>query len=122
MLGIFIHFIVELRRHNYSINPELLKEDKPDFRETRKLQLELQAMLAESTEVLQSFEKDRDDFLSIHAELDAKVIEVLNNISVARLQFHSWARAHQALANGVKEPGEWMELAIKAGSLLSSPF
>ena len=99
-----------------------MKENKPNFAQTRKLQLALEAMLAESTQVLQSFEKDRSDYLSIHAELDAKVLEVLNNIGVARLQFHSWARAHQALANGVKEPGKWMELAIKAGSLLPSPF
>ncbi len=114
--------IVELRRENFPIDPELLEEDKPDFAQTRKLQLELQAMLAESTQVRESFDKDINDYVAVYSELDAKVIEVLNNTRIARLQFHSWARAHQALANGVKEPGKWMELAIKAGSMLPSPF
>ncbi len=114
--------IVGLRNHNFTIDPELLKADNPGFRQVRELQLELEKRLAENTQVLQSFEKDRNEYLSMYKELDAKVAEVLNNISIARLQFHSWARAHQALANGVEKPGEWMELAIKAGSLATLSF
>lgn len=111
--------IQDLRNQNFLIDPALLATDQPDYQQTRRLHLELQNMLIESTTLLQSYYQEREDYLAVRSELDKKEIEILNDITLARLQFTSWAQAHQALANGVKEPGTWMALAVQAGKLAS---
>jgi hypothetical protein len=49
-----------------------------------------------------------------YAELEREEAEVVNGLTVARLQVVVWARAHQAMADGVKDPGNWLELALQA--------
>lgn len=39
--------------------------------------------------------------------------EVLSALTVARLQIVAWTRAHQAMAQGVKDPGKFLEIALQ---------
>ena len=41
-------------------------------------------------------------------------IEILDALTIARLQIETWTKAHHALASGVKKPGDLMQLTVKA--------
>ncbi|MGI9341873.1 MAG: hypothetical protein ACR2QV_03435 [Gammaproteobacteria bacterium] len=107
-----------LREKNYVIGKILVDTDTPSQKQIDTMWRTLQEELTTNTEFGRNFDKDLDDYVATRSELDRKEAEVLADLSVARLQFVTWARAHQALANGVKEPGKWMELSIKAAQLV----
>ncbi len=78
----------------------------------------LNSELTANTQLQNEFETDIEYYTRTVDELNRKEMEVIDSLSLARLQFVTWARSHQALANGVKEPGKWMELSLKAGKIL----
>jgi hypothetical protein len=78
----------------------------------------LREALMQNTALLEQFDREIDDFKKARDELDRKEAGVLTDLALARIQFQTWARAHQALANGVKEPARWMELSLNAAGLL----
>jgi hypothetical protein len=80
----------------------------------------LNTELTDNTQLQTKFETDIDYYTRTVDELNLKEKEAIDSLSLARLQFVTWARSHQALASGVKEPGKWMELSLKAGKLLGS--
>ena len=82
----------------------------------------LRGELIQNTLLLKQLEKDIEGYEKTRDELDRKEAEVIASLGLARLQFVTWSRSHQALANGVKEPGKWMELSVKAGQLLGKAF
>lgn len=60
---------------------------------------------------------DIDSYLKTREELDAAEERIISALGVARIQFVSWTRGHQALANGVKNPGKWLEIAMEAAEV-----
>ena len=59
---------------------------------------------------------DVDGYLNAHAELERESEEVIDGLTVARMQVVAWSRAHLAMANGAKEPGRWLKVALDAAS------
>ena len=99
---------------------KLFNSDTPNEKQLKQIEVELRERISHSTSLLSEMDKDVADYKETRAELDKKETEVFEALSVARLQIATWTQAHQALANGVKDPGEWMELSIKAAKLVSS--
>jgi hypothetical protein len=83
-----------------------------------KLYTALRVELADNTEMIGQLALDKSDYRETLAELDRQEAKILAELSVARLQFATWARAHQALATGVKHPAAWMELSVAAAKKL----
>jgi hypothetical protein len=84
-----------------------------------KLYTALRVELADNTEMIGQLALDKSDYRETLVELDRQEAKILAELSVARLQFATWARAHQALATGVKQPAAWMDLSVKAAKLLT---
>jgi len=57
---------------------------------------------------------DVDSYLIIRAELEREEAEVLADLNIARAQIAGWSQAHQAMANGAKEPGKWLKVVTDA--------
>lgn len=51
---------------------------------------------------------DRDDYIATVAELEREEKEILESLDLALRQVVAWVRAHEALANGVRDPGKWL--------------
>ena len=100
------------------VNPSLLPKGDFTAKDIDAIDKTLRDELIQNTLLLKQLEDDVDDYEKTRDELDRKEAEVIASLGLARLQFVTWSRSHQALANGVKEPGKWMELSIKAGDLL----
>jgi len=94
-----------------------LKSNDPNSREVAELQTALEADVARFSGVLQNLDQDVDDYKTNRAELDRLESEVLSALEVARLQFLTWSRSHQALASGIRNPAKWMELSVQAAQL-----
>jgi hypothetical protein len=110
--------IARVRAKDYIVDLSTLPNDSPtqaQLRETGRILLE---ELQLTTEVARNLEPDVEGYKATRAELDRKEGEMLVDISLARVQFVTWSRAHQALAAGVKDPGSWMELSIKAAKIV----
>ena len=54
-------------------------------------------------------EGDVDDYLATRTELDRELAEINDGLHVARRQVVAWIRGHQALADGVRDPGKWLK-------------
>ena len=65
--------------------------------------------LREESEILALLQQDVDDYLAARNELENEVAEVQRGLNVARKQIVGWIRGHQALANGVRDPGKWLK-------------
>ena len=59
--------------------------------------------------ILNLLQKDVDDYLATRAELDREILEVMVGLDIARRQVVGWIRGHQALADGVRDPGKWLK-------------
>jgi len=116
--GINPNAIAELRAKNYLIDPALIPGDQLNQQQIKTLWKKLADELTANTEFGKNFDQDIEMYVSTRAELDRTEAEVINDLTLARLQFVTWARAHQALANGVQDPGKWMELAIKGAKVV----
>jgi hypothetical protein len=111
--------LVKLQESGAVLDPALRLGDNPSAARVQKLFTALLAELADNTEMIEELALDKSDYRETLAELDRQEAKILAELSVARLQFATWARAHQALATGVKNPGAWMELSIGAAKLLT---
>jgi len=114
--------IARLRAKDYIVDLSTLPSDSPTQAQVRETGRVLLEELQMTSEVGRNLEVDIDDYMATRAELDRKETEVLADMSLARIQFVTWSRAHQALAAGVKDPGSWMELSIKAAKAVSEVF
>ena len=63
-------------------------------------------------EVEKLLAQDRADYLATRSELEQEVSELSAGIRFSRLQVSAWMQAHEALANGVKDPGKWLSAAL----------
>ena len=59
--------------------------------------------------ILAFLTRDEEDYVATHAELELEEREILSNLSLARRQVTAWGRAHQDLADGVRDPGRWLK-------------
>ena len=59
--------------------------------------------------ILNLLQKDVDDYFATRAELDREIAEVTEGLAIARRQVVGWIRGHQALANGIRDPGRWLK-------------
>ena len=107
-----------LREGNILIDKSVLPKGEFTAKSIDTISVSLNKELAENTLLQTEFATDVEYYTRTVDELDRKEGEIIDSLSLARLQFVTWARSHQALANGVKEPGKWMGLSLKAGKLL----
>jgi hypothetical protein len=107
-----------IREVNAVVHPSLLPKGDFTAKDIDAIDTALRDELIQNTLLLTQLEKDIEGYEKTRDELDRKESEVIASLGLARLQFVTWSRSHQALANGVKEPGKWMELSVKAGQLL----
>ena len=64
-------------------------------------------------ELMNYMSADIAAYLQARAELEREESEVLQALIVARSQVVAWTRAHQAMAQGVKDPGKFLEIALQ---------
>ena len=76
------------------------------------------AQMAMDDQVVDYLALDIDGYINAHAELERETAEVIDGLNVARLQVLAWSRAHLAMANGAKEPGRWLKVALDAASAM----
>lgn len=111
--------IAELRQTKTLVN-KLFSSSSPSEKQLHKAEADLQERIKNSTALITELNSDYANYELARAELDSKEAEVFDALTVARLQIATWTLAHQALANGVKTPGEWMELSVGAARLAGS--
>jgi hypothetical protein len=110
--------LVTLRESGLILDPALKLDNNPSRAQAVTLYAALRVELADNTVVIKELALDKSDYRETLAELDRQEAKILAELSVARLQFATWARAHQALATGVKHPAAWMELSVAAAKKL----
>jgi hypothetical protein len=99
---------------------KLFSSSTPDEKQLVSIEAELQERIKNSTMLITELNSDYANYEQARTELDRKEAEIFDALTVARLQIATWTLAHQALANGVKTPGEWMELSVGAARLAGS--
>jgi hypothetical protein len=111
--------IAKFRKKDLPVS-KLFTTNAPSEKQLITLEEELYERLKQSTELLAELDRDYADYIKVRKELDKKEAEVYEALSFARLQIATWTQAHQALANGVKDPGEWMEMTIQAAKVIKA--
>jgi len=112
--------LVTLRESGLILDPALKLGNNPTRAQAVKLYNALRVELADNTVVISELALDKSDFRETLAELDRQEAKIIAELSLARLQFATWSRAHQALANGVKQPAKWMELSVQAAKAVKA--
>ena len=105
--------IVDFRQKNTSVSA-LFISNAPDKKQLAVLEDDLSERLQHSTTLIGQLDGDYANYVNARTELDLKEDEIRHALTIARLQIETWTRAHHALAHGVKEPGELMELTLDA--------
>ena len=93
--------------------------DVPDSPSESQLQIIEDFLLTQmrrDDEVAEYLRTDVEAYLASHDELNREEAEVLDGLNVARLQIVAWTRAHNAMANGAKEPAKWLKIAMDAAA------
>lgn len=111
--------IADLRKLNTPVG-KLFNSNTPGENQLTTLEADLDVRIKKSSMRIIELNSDYVNYGNARAELDQKEVEVFDALTVARLQIATWTLAHQALANGVKAPGEWMELSVHAAKLVGS--
>jgi hypothetical protein len=60
--------------------------------------------------------QDRADYLATRAELEREVEKISGGLRSSRMRVNAWLQAHEALANGVTNPGKWLSIALSVAS------
>ena len=110
----------ELRARENSILRSRIPEGKLSEAQFEKLDNDLADWIIEAGAIRKEFESDVADYEKARAELDRIEATVIADLAIARLQFATWARSHQALANGVRDPAKWMDLTLKAAGAVKA--
>lgn len=106
--------VAELRSLDVFRNRQVRVADTPTAAQIAELENHILAEMERDNRVGEYMDPDVVAYLAIRAELDREEAEVLAGLNVARLQIVGWARAHQAMANGAKEPGKWLSVVADA--------
>jgi len=105
--------IANFRQNNAPIR-KIFTSDAPNEERLTALESDIRERIKYSTLLIAEMETDYANYVKTRAELDQKEIEVLEALTIARLQIETWTQAHHALANGVKKPGDLMQLTVNA--------
>ncbi len=111
--------IAELRQMKTLVS-QLFDSSSPSKKQLLKIEADLRERINISTVLINNLNSDYANYKHARAELDRTETEIFDALTVARLQIATWTLAHQALANGVKTPGEWMDLSVGAARLAGS--
>jgi len=103
-----------LRDANIILNKEIEIPASPTEAQLKTIEDYLLAETRRDRELVSYMADDVTAYLQAHAEVEREEAEILAGLSVARLQVVAWTRAHQAMAQGVKDPGNWLDLALQA--------
>ena len=106
--------LAQLRERNIVLNKDIPIPDSPDEQQISRIEEYLLAEMRKELEIAEFTSLDIDAYLKTQGELEREEAEILAALSVARLQIVAWTRAHQAMANGVKDPGKLIEFATRA--------
>ena len=106
----------ELRSLPLMENRGIAMVDSPSQSQLAKLEDFVLGQMKRDNRIVEYLRVDIEAYVQAHAELDREESEVLDGLNVARLQIIGWTRAHQAMANGAKEPGTWIKLAMDAAA------
>lgn len=109
-------------RHMYMPIGKLFASTTPGEKQLTEIEVDLRERIKNSSMLIEQLNSDYVHHEKARAELDRKETEVYNDLTLALLHVTTWSQAHQALANGVENPGEWMELSIKAARLMRDVF
>jgi hypothetical protein len=101
---------------------KLFASATPGEKQLIEIETDLRERIKNSSMLISELKSDYVDYEKARAELDQKETGVYNDLTIALLHVTTWSQAHQALANGVEDPGEWMELSIKAAKLARDMF
>ena len=88
--------------------------DTPDQGQLELLELDLRERIRYSTALIAETDGDYAIYEKTRTELNQKETEILEALTIARLQIETWTQAHHALSRGVKKPGELMQLTVNA--------
>lgn len=113
--------IAEFRQKQTPIG-KLFPADALSEQQIDRLETDLYERIKKSTSLIAEMHLDSANYEKARNELYQREAELRAALNIARVQITTWALAHQALANGVKDPGEWMELSIKAAELVRDVF
>jgi hypothetical protein len=102
-----------LRESNIILNKEIAIPKSPTEAQLKAMENYLLAQTRIDQELILYMAADIASYLQAHAELEREEAEVLTALTVARLQIVAWTRAHQAMAQGVKDPGKFLEIALQ---------
>jgi hypothetical protein len=86
----------------------------PSVKVIESLEISLLNLMETDNRVTSYLQIDIDAYLSSHEELNREEAEIINGLSIARTQIVAWTRAHQAMANGARDPGKWLKIAMEA--------
>ena len=107
----------ELAELNVFWNPAELPTSRFSQAELANAFAQLQSWYLQEQEIYDRVQLDLDTYVRTRQELDTAEERVMAALSVARIQFVSWTRGHQALANGVQDPGKWLEISAEAADV-----
>ena len=93
---------------------KIFTSNAPNEERLTVLEGDLRERVKYSTLLIAELNLDYANYVKTRAELDQKEIEILEALTIARLQIETWTQAHHALANGVKKPGDLMQLTVNA--------
>lgn len=105
--------IADFRRSGTYLD-ESFSSNSPDENQLAEFESDLRERISYSTMLLAETDADYAIYEKTRAELDRKEIEILEALTIARLQIETWTQAHHALSRGVKKPGELMQLTVNA--------
>jgi hypothetical protein len=102
-----------LRESSIILNKEIVIPKSPTEAQLKAMENYLLAQTRIDQELILYMAADVTSYLQAHAELEREEAEVLTALTVARSQIVAWTRAHQAMAQGVKDPGKFLEIAVQ---------
>jgi hypothetical protein len=105
--------IANFRQSNTRLS-RIFTSDAPNEEQLTMLEGDIRERIKYSTLLITEMNIDYARYEKTRAELDQKEIEILDALTIARLQIETWTQAHHALARGVKKPGDLMQLTVKA--------
>jgi hypothetical protein len=103
-----------LRELNVILNKDIAVPDALTESQLARIEGYLLSEAQRDKELIAFLAVDVDAYLGTRVELEREEAEVLAALNAARLQVVAWTRSHQAMADGVKNPGTWLEVAMQA--------
>ena len=104
---------------NIVANRQFALSESPSDGELDAVKDYLIAELQKEDVILGLLEQDVEDYIATRAEFEREISEVYAGLYIARRQLVAWTRAHQDLANGVRNPGKWLKAIVEVAEGVS---